>query len=192
MKKAIFLSRQFRALLVILLLSNFSAFAQNTTIWLVNHAETDGNSENLSAIGQQRATDLLKALKHEGVEVIYVTNKKSSLQTANPLAFKDKILPRVYTDSVQKFAEIIKQNFIGKNVLIIADYGTIIPFISAFGGDAPFDSLDKDDYDQLFCIVLKSSGNVSSTVRYYGKAHHTNAIPQSAILDNFSPGLPGH
>jgi 2,3-bisphosphoglycerate-dependent phosphoglycerate mutase len=192
MKKAIFLSKSFRLMLIILLLSNFSAFAQKTTIWIVNHAEKARKSDALSDTGQQRATDLMKTLKHENVEVIYVTAQNISAQTASPLAARDKILPRVYTDSVQKFVGIIQKNFIGKNVLIIADSNTIIPFISAFGANSPFDALDKGDYDQLFTITIKASGDVECAVRYYGKSHHVNAIPQSYILDNFSPGLPGH
>jgi len=192
MKKTFFLSRYYILLLMILLLSNFSALAQKTTIWIVNHAEKDGNNDRLSDTGRQRAIDLQKTLKHEGVEVIYVTDKKVSVETANPLAAKDRILPRVYTDSVQKFAEIIKRNFQGKNVLIVANYDTILPFLSAFGAEAPFDALDKDDYDQLFMITLKPSGDANCTVRYYGKKHHTNDIPQQYIMDNITPGVPGH
>lgn len=75
--------------------------------------------------------------------------------------------------------------------MVIADYKTILPLIAAFGADSPFDGLDEGDYDQLFNITIKSSGDVDLTVSYYGKKHHANAIPQSFILDNFSPGLPG-
>ena len=107
------------------------------------------------------------------------------------MATRDKILPRVYTDSVQKFAQIIKLNFIGKNVLIVANYDTIIPLISALGGETPFDELDKGDHDQLFCLTLKPNGDVDCTVQYYGKKHHVNEIPQSTILENYSQGIPG-
>lgn len=191
MKKAIFLSTPFKLLLIALLLSNFSAFAQKTTIWIVNHAETVDKTGELSDTGQLRANDLVKALKHEHIEIIYVTDSKASLATANPLAVKERILPRVYRDSVEKLADIIKRNLTGKNILVIADYKTILPLIAAFGADSPFDGLDEDDYDQLFNITIKSSGDVDLTVSYYGKKHHANAIPQSFILDNFSPGLPG-
>jgi len=191
MRTSLFLGRLFWVMLPVLLISNFRASAQNTNIWVVNHAEADSITNNLTAIGQQRADDLVKALKHNGIEVIYVADKKSSLQTANPLGIRDKILPRVYTDSVEKFAEIIKQNFVGKNVLIIASYNTILPLLSAFGAETPFDALDKEDYDQLFSLTIKSSGDVVTNVSYYGKKHHINPIPQSYIIDNFSPGIPG-
>ncbi|MHB8206081.1 hypothetical protein [Mucilaginibacter sp.] len=175
----------------VLFLSNFNALSQKTNIWIVNNAEKAKGIDALSDTGKGRAIALFKALKHDDVQVIYITPKKISAQTAEPFATRDKILPRVYTDSVQKFAEIIKLNFIGKNVLIIANYNTIIPLISALGGETPFDELDKDDHDQLFCLTIKSTGDVDCTVRYYGKKHHVNEIPQSAILENYSQGVPG-
>src|ERR1700744_2278093 len=178
MEKAIFFSTPFKLMLIVLLLSNFSAFAQKTTIWIVNHAETLDKAGELSDTGQLRANDLAKALKHEHIEIIYVTGARASAETANPLAVKEKILPRVYKDSVEKFAGIIKKNLSGKNILIVADYKTILPLISAFGSSSPFDSLDEGDYDQLFSVTIKSSGDVDFAVRYYGKKHHVNAIPQ--------------
>jgi 2,3-bisphosphoglycerate-dependent phosphoglycerate mutase len=93
---------------------------------------------------------------------------------------------------VQKLAEIIKRNFEGKNVLVVASYDTILPLLAALGADSPFDGLDKGDYDQLFTVNINSSGVVKSAVQYYGKKHHTNAIPQSYIMDNFTPMLPNH
>jgi len=191
MKKAIFLRTPFKLLFIVLLLSNFNAFAQKTTVWIVNHAETIDKTGELSDTGQLRAAELAKALKHEQIEIIYVTGAKASVETANPLAAKEKILPRVYKDSVERFADIIKKNLIGKNILIIADYKTILPLIAAFGASSPFDGLEEGDYDQLFSVTIKTSGNTDFSVRYYGKKHHVNAIPQSYILDNFSPGLPG-
>jgi 2,3-bisphosphoglycerate-dependent phosphoglycerate mutase len=190
-KKVFFLSKLLILIPFVLFLSNFSALAQKTNIWIVNNAEKAKGIDALSDTGKERAIALFKALKHDDVQVIYITPKKISAQTAEPLATRDKILPRIYTDSVQKFAEIIKLNFIGKNVLIVANYNTIIPLISALGGETPFDELDKGDHDQLFCLTIKSTGDVDCTVRYYGKKHHVNEIPQSDILDNYSQGIPG-
>lgn len=191
MKSSVFLGRNFKLLLLLLLLCNFNALAQKTTIWIVNHAENVPNRDMLSDTGLQRAQDLMKTLRHSGVQTIYTTNARISQQTANPLAAKIKLLPRIYTDSTKKFAGILRRNFIGTNVLVIADYKTIIPLLSELGADSPFDELSKNDYDQLFTITIKSSGDVESAVRYYGKKHHDNDIPQNYIMDNFQPGVPG-
>ena len=190
-KKVSFLNKLLILIPFALFLSNFSALAQKTNIWIVNNAEKAKGIDALSDTGKERAVALFKALRHDNVQVIYITPKKISVQTVEPLATRDKILPRVYTDSVQKFAQIIKLNFIGKNVLIVANYDTIIPLISALGGETPFDELDKVDHDQLFCLTLKPNGDVDCTVQYYGKKHHVNEIPQSTILENYSQGIPG-
>jgi 2,3-bisphosphoglycerate-dependent phosphoglycerate mutase len=191
MKSSVFFCRNFKIVLFALLLCNFGAFAQKTTIWIVSHAENVKDRDMLSDSGQERANDLMKALRHSGVETIYTTGARVSQQTANPLAVKVRLLPRIYTDSIKKFAGIIKTNFIGKNVLIIADYKTIIPLLGEFGADSPFDELGPGDYDQLFTVTIKPSGDAESAVRYFGKKHHDNEIPQSYIMDNFQPGVPG-
>lgn len=191
MKSSVFLGRFFKIVLLLLTLCNFNAFAQKTTIWIVNHAENVKGRDVLSDTGQQRARDLMKTLRHSSVQAIYTTRAHASQQTANPLAVKIKLLPRVYTDSAKKLAEILRRNFIGSNVLVIADYKTIIPLLSELGADSPFDELSPGDYDQLFTITIKSSGDVESAVRYYGKKHHDNEIPQNYIMDNFQPGVPG-
>jgi len=190
-KQETFSIRIILASLFVLMLSNFNASAQKTNVWIVNNAEKAKGVDALSDTGRDRAIALFKALRHDDVQVIYITPKKISAETAEPLATREKILPRVYTDSVRKFAEIIKLNFIGKNVLIIADCNMIIPLISALGGEAPFDELDKGDHDQLFCLTLNLNGNVESMVRYYGRKHHVNEIPQSDILENYVQGVPG-
>jgi len=190
-KKVPFLSKLLIVISFVLFLSNFNALAQKTNVWIVNNAEKAKGIDALSDTGKQRAVALFKALKHDDVKVIYITPKNISAQTVEPLATHNKILPRVYSDSVQKFAQIIRLNFIGKNVLIVANYNTIIPLISALGGETPFDELDKGDHDQLFCLTIKSTGDVDCMVRYYGKKHHVNEIPQSAILENYSQGIPG-
>jgi 2,3-bisphosphoglycerate-dependent phosphoglycerate mutase len=176
---------------LLLLLSNYNAFAQKTTIWIVCHAEKLKHVDMLSDTGKERAEDLMKALRHSGVETIYTNSSKASQQTANPLAMKVKILPRIYTDSLKKFVEILKRNFEGKSVLVITDYNQIIPMLSLLGADSPFDSLSPNDYDQLFTVTIKPSGDVESFVRYYGKKHHDNDIPQSYIMDSITPGVPG-
>jgi len=192
MKKPTFLSKACMLMLLMILLSNFSAFAQKTTIWIVNHAEESKKGDALSDIGQERAMDLMKTLKHENIAIIYVTGQNVSAQTASPLATRNKITPNVFANGLQRMADEIKKNYAGKNILIVADNTTITHIISAFGASNPYESLDKGDYDQLFSIVIKGKSDPESFVRYYGKTDHVTAIPQSYMLDNLTPGVPGH
>src|SRR6478735_3436010 len=119
-----------RLLFICLLLSNFSASAQNTTIWIVRHAEKATNIKQdedpvLSAAGTKRAEALAKELKGEHIKAIYVTRYKRTGLTARPLAYKAKLLPRIYVDTaLNVFAKTIIKNFRGDNVLIIGHSNT--------------------------------------------------------------------
>ncbi len=191
MKKVIFSTNLFKLLLFSLLLSNFDAFSQKTNIWLVTYAEAqDSTASNkqpgLTVMGLNRAQALAKTLKHENIKAIYITSQKAASLTVAPLAQKDKILPRVYTDSVRGLAAKILKNFQGSNILIVGRYNAIVPLIAAFGGTPPFNSINSDDYDLLFCVTLEND-KADLFISHYGKPHHSTEIPQDFILQNFSP-----
>ena len=191
MKKAMRGTSLFCLLFTGLLLSNFNALAQKTTIWVVRHAEKDASSQSndpvLSAEGQGRALALAKVLKHQNLKAIYVTGLKRTGLTAKPLAEQAKILPRFYTDSLKEYANVILKNFKGKNVLIVGHSNTIMPLLVAFGAEQPFQELADDDYDMLFKVTVKDSGMVDLEVSYYGKSHHSSILPQKYLLENKEP-----
>jgi 2,3-bisphosphoglycerate-dependent phosphoglycerate mutase len=193
MKKTGSFNHIFKLMFIGLLLSNFNALSQKTTIWIVRNAEaTDSTSANrpshLTSDGQSRTRDLVKALKHEKIKAIYINGQRVGELTVEPLAQKDKILPRVYTGDLRSFATKILKNFEGDNVLIVGQYKTIIPLVEAFGGTPPFNEITNDDYDLLFSITINNSGKIDLFVNYYGKPHHATEIPQQYILDNYYPG----
>jgi len=117
----------FAILIACLLLSNFNASAQKTSIWIVMHAEAD-KQDNLNAAGQARAGDLAKKLKREKLQAIYIDETKAAQQTADVLGQKAKILPRVYADSIKALANKIKKNFEGNKVLVVAKYCYTLAF----------------------------------------------------------------
>ncbi|RYU89224.1 histidine phosphatase family protein [Mucilaginibacter terrigena] len=176
----------FKLLFICLLLSNFSARAQKTNIWIVRHAEKAANSTNdpdpvLSPAGQKRAEALAKELKREDIKAIYVTKYKRTGLTARSLAYKIKVLPRVYdtdTAALKKFAKAILKNFKGNNVLVVGHSNTVMLLLNAFGAEMPFTALDEEDYDMLFRVTVKDNGKVELAIDYYGDKHHTNEIPE--------------
>lgn len=178
-------SQFFKLLFIFLLLSNFSASAQKTTIWVVRHAEKEtlstdqaARDPNLSEDGKQRAIDLAKALKSENIKAIYVTATKRSAQTAKPLAIQARILPRVYKDSVKQFAKILLNNFRGSRVLVVAHSNTVMPLLDALGAEMPLNELNEEDFDMIFKVTIKDSGKVDLEVSYYGALHHTTDLPE--------------
>ena len=185
MKNAKRATHFFKLLVIILLLSNFSALAQKTIIWVVRHAEKEASAPdqmtrdpNLSEDGRQRAADLAKVLKRENIKAIYITATKRSAQTAKPLAMQARILPRVYTDSVKPFAKTLLNNFKGSKVLIVGHSNTVMPLLAALGADMPLDELSEEDFDMIFKVTIKDSGKVDLEVSYYGTLHHTSDLPE--------------
>ncbi len=99
MKQLNVLSGFFKVVLTILLLSNFNARAQKTNIFIIRVAEqneavlaTNNVSAGLSNEGQNRAEALLKVLKREKIQTIYIPAGKPAAQTVAPLSAKAKIL----------------------------------------------------------------------------------------------------
>lgn len=190
MKNAFLPSKALKIFFVCFFLSNFSAFAQKTTVWFVRHAEKDASASadvsdpGLSADGQKRAQALAKYMKRANLKAIYVTKYKRTAQTARPLADYDKILPRVYGDSLKTFASTILKNFHGNNVLIVGHSNTLMPLLAAFGSETPFDELDDNDFDMIFKLIIKDNGDRELEVSYYGTLHHSSDLPQKYKEDN--------
>jgi len=180
----------FTVLICCLLLSNFGALAQKTSIWIVMHAETPGKQDNLSLAGQDRAADLAKILKREKLQAIYIDDTKAAQQTADPLGQKAKILPRIYADSIKALADKIKKNFEGNKVLVVAKYNNVIPLLAALGANPPFSTVNNDDNDLMFSVALNAnSSKVDLFISHYGKRQHSTEIPQQYILESFYPSF---
>jgi 2,3-bisphosphoglycerate-dependent phosphoglycerate mutase len=167
-------------------LSNFNAFAQQTTIWLARHAEKQAaeaaamssNDPELSETGVKRANDLAATLKGKKITAIYSTNYKRTLATAAPLATRLKITTITYDprNANTLAAQILQENK-GKEVLIVGHSNTLIPLAKAFQASVPFETLSDDDYDMLFKIVIDDKGTAKLSVSHYGEKHHTTEVP---------------
>jgi 2,3-bisphosphoglycerate-dependent phosphoglycerate mutase len=163
---------------IALTLSNFDAFAQKTTIWLVRHAEkltTDPADKNpeLSAMGLKRATDLSKALQKQKISTIYTTNYKRTIATALPLATVFQLTPVIYdANDLHTIAIKALQDNKSKTALIVGHSNTLIPIIKALDCPVPFEELSDDDYDMLFKVTVDEQGNRKLTISNYGEAHH--------------------
>ncbi|RWY52341.1 SixA phosphatase family protein [Mucilaginibacter gilvus] len=190
MKNVLLQSKILKVLFVCLFLSNYNAFAQKTTIWLVRHGEKEpatvktADDPNLSLDGQKRAEALAKFLKREKIKAIYITKYKRTSETARPLAAQARIVPQVYGDSLKTFAAGILKSFNGSNVLIIGHSTTLMPLLGAFGAEMPFEALDEDDFDMIFKVTIKDSGERELEISYYGSLHHKSDLPQKYKEDN--------
>lgn len=181
MKKTSVIPILFKLFIVCLLLNNYNAFAQKTTIWIVRHAEkatSPADDPELTAEGRKRAEALAKALKHEKIAGIYSTNYKRTMQTARPTAEKFSLVTETYDPAdLKAFANKVMRFYKGHSVLIVGHANTVLPTLTAFHGDRPFGNLSDDDYDMLFKLTIKN-GQTELEITNFGDSHHVTMIPE--------------
>ncbi len=172
---------------ILLLISILSTYGQQTTIWLVRHAEKQtaegtmsSTDPDLTADGDKRAHDLAAALKNEKIDAVYSTAYKRTMSTGSPVAAARQLKITTYTPKDFKaFATEVLQNHKGKEILIVGHSNTIIPTTKAFGAAVPFEDLADNDYDMLFKIMVYKDGAAKLTISHYGIPHHTTEIPSA-------------
>ena len=174
-------------LIICLLLISCTASAQTTTIWVVRHAEkatTPANDPDLTPEGRARAAALAKQLKRQKIAAVFTTPYKRTTQTGER-TLKQAGLAEIKTynpSDLPTFAKQMLQDYAGKNILIVGHSNTIIPTILAFGAAKPFDTLDDEDYDQLFKVTIGPDKRANLTIKRYGVAHHSNkAMPDNKM-----------
>src|SRR5687767_15142387 len=100
--------KRFCSAFVLAVLALSPALGQST-VFVVRHAEKGDDVSGkddpyLSKTGNERAQSLANVLQHTNISVIYVSEKKRTLETAQPLADKLKItavpIPRKDTVSI--------------------------------------------------------------------------------------------
>lgn len=153
----------------------FTAFAQQepgvTRIFLVRHAEKEtGKDPLLTAAGNARAGDLMRALQNEGVTKIYVSQYRRTQHTADSM----RILLGI--DTVHYAADTVCDNLInaimehrdfGKTILIIAHSNTIPQIIRKFGVTAyPYGDIPDNEYDHLFLITYRNEKAKLKKLKY--------------------------
>ncbi|WP_443937287.1 histidine phosphatase family protein [Pedobacter sp. MW01-1-1] len=164
--------KKFFILLSFLILGTSFSQAQTTEIWIVRHAEKDTSNPqdknpDLSVEGQIRAHDLAIYLKKVSFDYAFTTDFKRTRQTIDSL-----IVPKVkvYTDT-KALADTIKQNYLGKTIIIAGHSNTILETIEALGADRPLDMLTEDDYDYIFHLTLKND-KAKVKIDHFGRPHH--------------------
>jgi phosphohistidine phosphatase SixA len=169
--------RRIAMVIALVTLSMFAALgttAQQTTVYIVRHAEknlTDPNAKDpaLSMEGLQRSYDLDKLLAQEGISAIFSTNYIRTKKTGEPLAKrigKDVILydPAQSAELVAK----VKKEFNGKSVVIVGHSNTILQLVEAFGGKTTITEIKDYEYRNLFKLELARS-NVNTTEMSFGQ-----------------------
>lgn len=175
--------------LLAFLFSQHSVIAQvpqgltaKTKIYLVRHAEKEsGNDPVLTANGNKRAGDLMRKLKNENVERIYVTQYKRTQMTGDSLRIQlgiDTVHYKADTTGEDIYNKIIAKADGGKTILIIGHSNTILRIIKKFGiyYFSPADIPDAE-FDNLYLITYKRKKAVIKSMKY-GAASATSSAMQ--------------
>lgn len=155
-----------------LLASCQSNSSQETTVYLVRHAEkemTDPSAKNppLTQAGLIRAQHLAQRLQSVPLDAIYSTSFNRNLNTVKPLA-KEKEL-KVQTYSWHDYGEIrrILDHEKGKIILVCGHGDNILPIIKNAGAKPPLDSIGSEDYQYLFKLVIHTNDTADATVETF-------------------------
>ena len=165
----------FFAVLAIANTSNAQQEPAETKIYIVRHAEKEaGNDPVLTAAGNNRAGDLMRALQNEGIQKIYVSQYRRTQKTSDSLRLQLKI------DTVHYAADTLCDNLInsimehgdfGKTILIIAHSNTIPQIIRKFGvKDYPYGDIPDNVFDNLFVITYKKEKAKLKKMKYGAKS----------------------
>jgi broad specificity phosphatase PhoE len=114
----------------------------------------------LNAAGQARARELRHVLRDAGVRAIFVTRLRRSQQTAEPLAMKLGIVPRVI-DEVDEVVTAIRSLPAASVTLVIGHSNTVPEIIAKLGGPL-LPTLAATEFDNLFV----QSGQRLTHLRY--------------------------
>lgn len=127
------------------------------TVYVVRHAEQNRNADQdppLSEDGAMRARVLRDELKSAGLSAVFSTPNRRSQGTALPVAQAFEIEVSTYEPlAFDSLATRIRNDFMGKSVLVVGHGNTVPRIISALGGPA-YDDLDHDEFDKLFILAV--------------------------------------
>lgn len=152
-----------------------------TRIYIVRHAEKEaGKDPALTAEGIIRAGDLMRALKNESVQKIYVSRTRRSQMTGDSMRIKLGIDTVHYTADTlcdNLISTIMEHRDFGKTILIIGHSNTIPKIIRKLGVlDYPQADLPDNEFDNLFLVTYKKQKAVVKQMKFGAKTGASAAM----------------
>jgi broad specificity phosphatase PhoE len=165
--------------LVVFALCAVPAVGQETTVYLVRHAEKVGGTDpdpSLSDAGRMRAVALAAVLKDAQVNAVLVTARKRTAETAAPLVDALHLSPVVVpfgangAEHVALAAKAIGE-LKGKTVLVVGHSNTVPAIIAALTGIRMPDLCDAA-YANLYVVRVPAAGAATLVRARYGADDH--------------------
>ena len=152
-----------------------------TTVIFVRHAEKatlPTEDPGLTEAGQQRAAELARQLVDAdvvpgvGVDAVYSTSYRRSVETAKPVA--DALdLPVLMYDASDTAAiiEAIVKEYKGKIILVVGHSNTVPEMIANMGASKNVPEISEDEYDNIYVVTIPWFGKTKTIRLRYGEPY---------------------
>jgi len=156
-----------------------------TTIIFVRHAEQTSFDEAdppLSEAGKRRVAELTRQLVDAdvvaGIDAIWTTDLKRSVETAQPLADKLNLLINRYpaSDTAQVLETILK-NHKGKIILVVGHINTLPELIANLGASKNVPPIARNEFDNMYVVSIPWFGKTKTIRLRYGDPYIAGAAP---------------
>ncbi len=165
-----------------------------TTVIFVRHAEKElepPDDPDLSEAGRRRVAELTRQLVDAdvvaGVDAIYSTPYKRTLQTAQPLADAlDLPVQRYDPDDNEAVLETILATHKGRIILVVGHSDTVPGLIADLGASKNVPAIADTEYDNIYIVSIPWFGKTKTIRLRFGEAY----TGEPANEDNTSPMAP--
>jgi broad specificity phosphatase PhoE len=154
------ISNQKIMLLLASLLMSVSVTEAQQAVFLVRHAEqtVETDDPELTEAGKKRAKTLASVLKDAGINVIYTTERKRAIQTAEPT---EKLLniasKRLALRDLDGLVDRLRNQHIHDRILVVSHHLALPRLLKALGHPAEV-AIALHEYDNLFVLIPKNEG----------------------------------
>lgn len=157
-----------------------------TTVIFVRHAEKTAEPADdplLSLAGQKRAVELARQLVDAdvvaGIDAIYATPYRRTVDTAQPLADALGLPITSYDDAdTETIMEQIVRKHKGKIVLVVGHSNTLPALIGNMGASKKVPVIDEYEYDNIYIVSIPWFGKTKTIRLRYGEPYVRTA-PES-------------
>jgi broad specificity phosphatase PhoE len=162
-----------------------------TTMIFVRHAEkalTPVDDPGLSADGQRRAKELARQLVDAdvvaGIDAIYSTDFRRTVQTAEPVAQELGLeINRYDPDDNEAVLERILKEHKGKIILVVGHSDTLPTLIADLGASKLVPPIAEFEYDNIYLVSIPWFGKTKTIRLRYGTPYTGEPAEES------SPGV---
>jgi len=151
-----------------------------TTIIFVRHAEQTSHDEQdpgLSDAGKLRVAELTRQLVDAdvvaGIDAIYSTPYKRSVETAEPLADElDLPINKYDGNNTEAVLETILKNHKGKIILVVGHSNTLPVLIANLGASKLVPPIERDEFDNIYIISIPWFGKTKTIRLRFGEPYN--------------------